>query len=79
MASPIENIGYLSHQDVPEFVETWRRCFAACAREKKLKDNKENGGENEIIDLFLVSAGYEAIMKISLMICSRELKELTFD
>ena len=49
MASPI---GYqLSHKD-PNFVDTWLRCFAAIARIKKLKDDKEKRGENEIMDLF---------------------------
>lgn len=35
---------------------------------EKLKDSKARGGENEIIDPFLTLAGYEAIMKISVMV-----------
>ena len=37
------------------------------------------GGENVITDLFLAVAGCEVIMKISLLIFSRELKEQTFN
>ena len=44
----------------PDFVDTWQRCFAASGRTKKLKDDKEKGGENEITDLFLATAGCEA-------------------
>lgn len=34
--------------------------------------------ENEITDLFLVSAGCETIRKISIMVCPKELEDLTF-
>ena len=43
----------------------WLRYFAASARTKKLKDDKEKGGENEIKDLFLATAGCEVIRKVS--------------
>ena len=42
----------LLHLNESDLVGTWIRCFAAHARAKKLKDNKEYGGENEITDLF---------------------------
>ena len=64
MASPIRN--QLSLED-PDFVDTWQRCFAASARTKKLKDNKEKVGENKITDFFLATAGCEPIMKVSTM------------
>ena len=64
MASPI---GYQLSLEDSDFVDTWLRCFAASARTKKLKDNKEKGGENEITDFFLATAGGEAIMKVSTM------------
>ena len=64
MVLPIQN--QLSLED-PDFVDIWIRCFAASARTKKLKDDKEKGEENEITDLFLVTAGCEAIMKVSIM------------
>ena len=76
MASPTKN--ELSLEE-PEYVETWIRCFAANARTRKLKDNKERGGENEITDLFLATAGCEAVMKISTMAYPRNLEDLTFE
>ena len=45
MTSPISY--QLSLED-SDFVVTGLRCFAASPRTKKLKDNKEKGGENEI-------------------------------
>ena len=59
MASPI---GYQLSLKDPDFVNMWLRCFAASARTKKLKGNKEKRGENEITDLFLATAGCELIM-----------------
>ena len=50
-------IGYKLSLKDSGFVDTWLWCFAASARTKKLKDNKEKGGENEIIDLFLATVG----------------------
>ena len=50
-----------------DFVDTWLWCLAASARTKKLKDDKEKGGENEITDLFLAIAGCEVIMKVFTM------------
>lgn len=76
MASPI---GYSLVLEDPEYVDTWIRCFAANARCKKLKDNKNTGGENEITDLFMATAGCEAIMKVATMVYPRELEEMTFE
>lgn len=45
---------------------------------KKLKDNQANGGETEIGDLFLASAGCEAIMINSVMVYPKQLKNLIF-
>ena len=53
------------------------RYFPAQAKAKQLKENKGYSDENEITDLFLATAGPEAIMKISLMTYLRELEELT--
>ena len=76
MASPIGSLNTLND---PELVETWIRCFAALARVKKLKDRKETGGDNEIMDLFLATAGCEAVKKIATMAYPTELEELTFE
>ena len=77
MASPI---GYqLSFED-PNFVDTWLRGFAGSARiKKKMKDDKEKGGENEITDFFFATAGCEAIMKVSTMAYPKNLEDLTFE
>ena len=76
MASPI---GYkLSHED-PDFVDTRLRCFAASTRTKKLKDDKEKGGENEITDPFLATAGCEAMMKVPTMAYPTNMEDLTFE
>ena len=48
-------------------------------RTKKLKDDKEKGRENEITDLFLSTAGCEAIMKVSTMAYPTNLEDLTFE
>ena len=45
---------------------------------KNLQDKRNVGGENEITDSFLVSAGCEAIIKISVMVHSKDLEEITF-
>ena len=47
MASPIGSSLVLED---PEYVDTWIHCFAANARFKKLKDNKNRGGEIKIND-----------------------------
>ena len=65
--------------EISDFVDTWLRYFAAGARTKKLKDDKEKGGENEITDLFLATAGCEAIMKVSTMAYPTNLEDLTFE
>ena len=62
------------HQDEHGFDGTWIKCVVAYARKKKLKDNKEYGGENEITYLLLIPAGCETIMIISLIIYPRESK-----
>ena len=51
--------------------------FAMIAKVKKLKDKKANGGENEIPDAFLATAGCKAVDKISIMIYPREFKDLS--
>ena len=51
--------------------------FAALARVKKLKDQNVSGEENEITDLFLASAGCEAIKKISVMVYPKIPEDLT--
>ena len=48
------------------------------ARTIKLKNDKNKGGENEITDLFLATAGCEAIMKVSTMAYPTNLEDLTF-
>ena len=75
MASPI---GYQLFLEDPDFVNTWLRCFTASARIKKLKD-KEKREENEITDLFLVTAGCETIRKVSDMTYPTNLEDLTFE
>ena len=75
MASPI---GSLTTLDDPEYVETWIRCFDALAREKKLRDRRSKEEQNEITDMFLATAGCEAIQKVSTMAYQRNLEELTF-
>ena len=54
MSSPI---GYQLSLEDSDFVDMYLRCFAASTRTKNLKDIKEKGGENEIRDLFLATAG----------------------
>ena len=76
MVSPI---GYQLSLEDPDFVDTWLRCFAARARTKKLKDDKEKGGEYEIMDLFLTIARCEAMMKVSTMAYPINLEDLTFE
>ena len=72
-------MGYQLSLKDPDFVDTWLRCFAANTRTKKLKDNKEKGGENEITDLFLATARCEAIMKVSTVVYPTKLEDLTFE
>ena len=75
MASPI---GYQLSLEDSDFDDTWLRCFASSAETEKLKD-KEKGGENEITDLFLVTAGCVAIMKVSTLAYPTNLEDLTFE
>ena len=70
-------IKYQSSFEDSNFVDTWLRCFPASARTKKPKDNKEKGGENEITDLFLATAGCEAKIKVSTMAYPTDLDNLT--
>ena len=72
-------IGYQLSLEDPDFVNTWLRYFAASARTNKLKDDKEKGGENEIMDLFLATTGCEAIMKVSTIVYPTNLEDLTFE
>ena len=60
--------------DELEHIETWIRCFAVLARIKKLKDEKASRRENEITDIYLATAGGEALKKISKMAYPRELE-----
>ena len=76
MASPI---GYQLSLEDPYFVDRCLRCFAVSARDKKLKDDKEKGRENEITYLFLATAGCEAIMKVSTLAYPINLEDLTFE
>ena len=45
---------------------------------KELRDRRSEGEQNEIADMFLVTAGCEAIQKVSTMAYPRNLEELTF-
>ena len=47
-------------------------------QELKLKDGEEKGGENEIMDLFLATAGCKAIMKVSTIAHPTNLEDPTF-
>ena len=71
-------IGYQLSLEDSNFVNTWLRYFAASARTKKLKDNKEKGGENEITNFFLATVGCKVIMKVSTMAYPTNLEDLTF-
>ena len=73
------SIGYQLSLEDPDFVDTWLRCFVASARTKMLKDDKEKGGENEIMDVFLAKAGCEAIMKVATMAYPTNMEDLTFE
>ena len=53
--------------------------FPTSARTKKLKDDKEKGGENEITDLFLATTGCKATMKLTTMSYPTNLEHLTFE
>ena len=74
LASPIVS---LTRLEEPDYVEMWLKCFGAYAR-KNLRDQRNVGGENEITNLFLASAGCEAIIKISVMAYPKDLEELIF-
>ena len=75
MASPI---GYKLYLEDPDIIDTWLRCFPESTRTKMLKDDKEKVGENEITDLFLVTAECEVIMKVSTMVYPASVEDLTF-
>ena len=70
-------IGYQLSLEDSDFVNTWLRCFAVSARTKKLKDNTEKGGEYEITDFFLATAGCELMMKDSTMAYPANEEDLT--
>ena len=76
MAMSIETLITL---DRPEHIETWIRYFTALSKVKKSKDEKASGGENEITDLFLATAGCETVKKISTVLYPNELEELTYE
>ena len=63
MESLIEALTML---DEREFVEQWIICFAAFPKLRKLKYEKANGGENEIIDLYLATKCCEVVKKYRL-------------
>ena len=58
MASPI---GCLTTLDDLEYVETGIRCFEALVRVKKLRNRRSQVEQNEITDMFIATAGCEAI------------------
>lgn len=60
-------IGCLLAQEGSDFVDTWLKYFEASARTKTLKDNEAKGEENEVMDIFIVTTGVEAVRKISIM------------
>ena len=76
MVSPI---GYQLSLEDPDFVDTWLRCFTVSTRTKKLKDDKEKGREDEIMNLFLTTAGCKVIMKVFTMGYPTNLEDLTFE
>ena len=53
--------------------------FRSVDKVKKLKEEKPNEGENEIIFIFLDTASCEAIKKILTMAYPRELGELIYE
>ena len=75
MASPI---GCLTTVHDPEYLEIWIRHFKALVRVKKLRDRRSEGGQNEITDIFLATAGCETIQKVSTMADPRNLEEIDF-
>ena len=76
MASPIRY--QLSLED-SDFIDAWLRCFAAGGITKKLKDNKEKRGVNEIMDFILATTECAAIIKVSTIAYHTNLKSLTFE
>ena len=72
-------LGYQLSVEESNFIDTWLRCFAMTPRTENLKDDKEKGGENEIMALLLATAGCEAIMKVSNMAYSTNPEDLTFE
>ena len=68
-------MGCLTTLDNPENMEISKRCFEALARVKKLRDRRSEGEQN---DIFLTTAGCEAIQKVSAMTYPRNLEELNF-
>ena len=65
----------LTTLDNLEYVETWIRCFEVLARVKKLRDRQSEGEQYEITDMFLTTAGCEAIERVSMMTYPRNLEE----
>ena len=45
---------------------------------KKLRDRRSKGEVNEITEMFLATAGCEAVQKVSTMAYPRNLEKLTF-
>lgn len=74
MASLIELQQSLEDSNI---IDTLLQCFVASEGTKMLKDYKETKRENEITDLFLTTAGCEAIIKISIMAYPINLEDLT--
>ena len=54
-------IGCLTTLDDPGYAVTWIRYFETLATVKKLRDRRSEGEQNEITDMFLATAGCEAI------------------
>ena len=76
MASPV---GYQLSLEDPGFVDTRLRCFSMSAGTKKLKDDYEKGGENEITHLFLATTGCDGTLKVSTMAYTINMENLTFE
>lgn len=71
-------IGSLLFIDKPD-IEAWVRCFTGLTRTKKLGDNKINGDENEISDVFPATTDCKAIGKISCETFSDMVEELNIN
>ena len=71
-------IGCLTTLNDPEYVEIWIRCFEALARVKKLRERDKAKRNKMKLDMFLATATYKAIQRVSTMAYPRNLEELTF-